>query len=243
MTFAVAYGDRETLWLGALVVAFGCWVLLGVWTGWRMARRSTDALLVGAAAFAGLAMVMPENIGDASFVVMRLVMLAWLCVLLWLATLPWSARTLTAVAAGGAILCVGHVALLYPSYVRYARHMESVERLADRIPPRASFASRRVGKTVSRVLPTLHVADLVALKPAVNLSLYQASRSHFLIAYREGVSEDQAAYLLAERTLPRPESGADPLAGLVPAERYRLLATSDDRYTDLYIASDRAPAR
>jgi hypothetical protein len=82
----------------------------------------------------------------------------------------------------------------------------------------------------------MHAGDLVALKPALNLTLYQARSTHFMIAYRAGVSADQATYLLVERSTPRPPNGADPLGGQPQIEHYRLLATSDDRYTDLYIA-------
>ncbi|MEI9811624.1 MAG: hypothetical protein WDO18_02630 [Acidobacteriota bacterium] len=57
-----------------------------------------------------------------------------------------------------------------------------------------------------------------------------------MITYRPGVSADQATYLLVERATPRPPDGSIPLDGQIPAD-YRLLETSDDRYTDLYMAN------
>ncbi len=92
--------------------------------------------------------------------------------------LAWSAREVTFVAAVSAFLCFGQVVLRYPTYARYARHMESIDRLAARIPPGASFASRLVGDTKERVIPTLHAGDLIALKPALNLTLYPARTTH-----------------------------------------------------------------
>ena len=236
MTYAAGYGDHEVVWLAAFLLAFGSWILLGCRKRLRTGSHPMDALLWAGAVFAASSLVLPDAFGDASYIVLRLIMLAWLCVLLWLASLPWSARALTFVAVVGALLCFGQVVVRYPAYARYARHMDSIDRLATRIPPGASFASRLVSNSKDRVIPTMHADDLIALRPALNLTLYQARTTHFMIAYRAGVSANQATYLLLERRTPRPLSGAGPLSGQIPAG-YQLLATSDDRYTDLYIAT------
>jgi hypothetical protein len=198
-----------------------------------------DSLLWAAAVFAVLSLVFPDAFGDATYIATRLMMMTWLCVLLWLASLPWSPRALVFAATIGGLVCVGQVASRYPTYARYARHMDSIDRLTARIPSGASYASRLVFDKVVRATPTMHAADLIALKPALNLTLYQARTTHFMIAYRAGVSPDQATYLLIERQAPLPLSGADPLGGQLPTESYRLLGISDDRFTELYITDRR----
>jgi hypothetical protein len=95
MTYAAGYSDHEVVWLAAFLLAFGLWILLGGWKRLRTAYQPMDALLLAAITFAVLSLFIPDTVSDASYLVIRFIMLTWLCVLLWLASLPWSARALS----------------------------------------------------------------------------------------------------------------------------------------------------
>ncbi|MEI9811623.1 MAG: hypothetical protein WDO18_02625 [Acidobacteriota bacterium] len=88
MTYAAGYGEHEVMWLAFFLLAFGAWILLGCRKRLQAGSNAMDALLGAGAAFAAASFVLPDSFGDASYVVIRLMMLAWLCVLLWLASLP-----------------------------------------------------------------------------------------------------------------------------------------------------------
>jgi hypothetical protein len=207
MTFAAAYGDWDAQWLVAVVVCFAL-LLLAAIAAFRRRReiRQTDVLLALALCFAAGVMVCPDSYGESSFILIRIAFLAWQCTFLWIASADWGART-TMIACVLSILLVGaEMGLRYPAYVRWSDRLDEFDRIAAGIPANAVYRYYDIEQPQIRITPTKHAADLISLKPAINLNLY-ATSSHFMVHYRQEPASYKADYAIV-MTEPIPAGSA-----------------------------------
>ena len=93
-------------------------------------------------------------------------------------------------------LIATEVGLRYPAYVRWAHLIEEFDRIAARVPPNVVYRSYYIDEPLMRISPTKHAADLISLRPALNLSLYAATASHFAVRYRQNPETYVADYVL-----------------------------------------------
>jgi hypothetical protein len=197
LTFAAAYGDWETQWLLLVVACFVALFVVAIAA--RIRTRSigkTDVLLVVGLSFAGACMVFPDSIGDGAYLLVRFAFSAWLCAFLWLAAQHWGPRITAIACIASVALIATEVGLRYPAYVRWAHLIEEFDRIAARVPPNVVYRSYYIDEPLMRISPTKHAADLISLRPALNLSLYAATASHFAVRYRQNPETYVADYVL-----------------------------------------------
>jgi hypothetical protein len=197
LTFAAAYGDWETPWLVLVVACFVALFILAIAT--RRSTRSihkTDVLLIVGLAFVGACMVFPDSIGDGAYLLIRFAFSAWLCAFLWLAAQDWGPRTAAVACLTSMALIGAEVGLRYPAYIRWAQRIEEFDKIAVHVPPNVAYRSYYIDEPIMRISPTKHAADLLSLRPALNLSLYAATASHFAVRYRQDPETYKADYVL-----------------------------------------------
>ncbi len=220
MTFLAAYGERELPLLVAMALTFAGFAILKIRARLRGgAPRPADVFLFAAAFFAVLGVVAPDHVGDSDYVLVRLYFFAWICLFLWLAAQSWSARGRAAVCAAGMLFAGAQLWVRYPEYRYWSSQIEQFDRLGALIPRNALYASINLDRRSPRISPVLHAADSFGLKPAVNLSLYQASASHFSVSYLAAARQAKPEFILIQAPLDGAFSWVD--AGPAFADRVR----------------------
>ncbi len=166
-TFAAGYGNHETALLLALDVTFAAALVLAA--RGRLLRRGliwSDAFLAAALVFGILAMVLPDSVRDGSYLMIRVVFYAWLCLVCWMAAQPWNSRTASVLGMVAILLTCLQLAQRYPAYVHWSQRAQDYQSIGSMIPKGAVYQSIDLDTEVRRITPTLHVTDIFGAKPA-----------------------------------------------------------------------------
>ena len=202
MTFIAAYGNRDGPLLALMTLTFGCLLVLKI----RARRKDfallpADALLFAAVLFALLGIAAPDHVGDSDYVLVRLHFFAWICVFLWLSAQSWTVRGRALVCATAVLFSGAELVARYPAYRYWSRQIDQFDQLGSMIPKDVVYTSINLDRSSPLISPVLHAADSFALKPAVNLSLYQAWTSHFSVSYREAAHQARPEFILVQAPL------------------------------------------
>ncbi len=193
---SLAIFDDRTRWLAGAYAA-----VLALATLWTLIRgRSREfALLLVVAAFTGLALLTPSNVGIGGFIHQRLTLVPWFVLILWLGTFDHTPARRRVILASSTAMTIGMLALFWPRWSEINDQLDGLRAAEARIEPGSTllhlsyshFGIGEDGQPLSyRIKPFLHAGSRIgARQPVGDLRLYAARYpGYFPVRYRRELS-------------------------------------------------------